>query len=133
MTAQDYIAKGYKLSANTSSKEIDRAVAEVTRCYVEPFGIKTESDDVTDKLKTAVVTAAIVHLSFIFMLQRREFVTRTGGVEKTQSYGQKVEVSNSDYRIAASFIYALAELSPIEGDVAIDDICGIYKQSLINL
>lgn len=124
MTAQDYIAKGYKLSANTSSKEIDRAVAEVTRCYVEPFGIETESD---------VVTAAIVHLSFIFMLQRREFVTRTGGVEKTQSYGQKVEVSNSDYRIAASFIYALAEISPIEGDVAIDDICGIYKQSLINL
>jgi len=124
MTAQDYIAKGYKLSANTSSTEIDRAVAEVTRCYVEPFGIETESD---------VVTAAIVHLSFIFMLQRREFVTRTGGVEKTQSYGQKVEVSNSDYRIAASFIYALAEISPIEGDVAIDDICGIYKQSLINL
>ena len=124
MTAQDYIANGYKLSANTSSTEIDRAVAEVTRCYVEPFGIETESD---------VVTAAIVHLSFIFMLQRREFVTRTGGVEKTQSYGQKVEVSNSDYRIAASFIYALAELSPIEGDVAIDDICGIYKQSLINL
>lgn len=124
MTAQDYIAKGYKLSANTSSTEIDRAVAEVTRCYVEPFGIETESD---------VVTAAIVHLSFIFMLQRREFVTRTGGVEKTQSYGQKVEVSNSDYRIAASFIYALAELSPIEGEVAIDDICGIYKQSLINL
>ena len=124
MTAQDYIAKGYKLSANTSSTEIDRAVAEVTRCYVEPFGIETESD---------VVTAAIVHLSFIFMLQRREFVTRTGGVEKTQSYGQKVEVSNSDYRIAASFIYALAELSPIEGNVAIDDICGIYKQSLINL
>lgn len=124
MTAQDYIAKGYKLSANTSSTEIDRAVAEVTRCYVEPFGIETESD---------VVTAAIVHLSFIFMLQRREFVTRTGGVEKTQSYGQKVEVSNSDYRIAASFIHALAELSPIEGEVAIDDICGIYKQSLINL
>ena len=124
MTAQDYIAKGYKLSANTSSTEIDRAVAEVTRCYVEPFGIETESD---------VVTAAIVHLSFIFMLQRRDFVTRTGGVEKTQSYGQKVEVSNSDYRIAASFIYALAEISPIEGNVAIDDICGIYKQSLINL
>ena len=124
MTAQDYIANGYKLSANTSSTEIDRAVAEVTRCYVEPFGIETESD---------VVTAAIVHLSFIFMLQRREFVTRTGGVEKTQSYGQKVEVSNSDYRIAASFIYALAEISPIEGEVAIDDICGIYKQSLINL
>ena len=124
MTAQDYIAKGYKLSANTSSTEIDRAVAEVTRCYVEPFGIETESD---------VVTAAIVHLSFIFMLQRREFVTRTGGVEKTQSYGQKVVVSNSDYRIAASFIHALAELSPIEGEVAIDDICGIYKQSLINL
>ena len=124
MTAQDYIANGYKLSSNTSSTEIDRAVAEVTRCYVEPFGIETESD---------VVTAAIVHLSFIFMLQRREFVTRTGGVEKTQSYGQKVEVSNSDYRIAASFIHALAELSPIEGEVAIDDICGIYKQSLINL
>ena len=124
MTAQDYIAKGYKLSANTASTETDRAVAEATRCYVEPFGIETESD---------VVTAAIVHLSFIFMLQRREFVTRTGGVEKTQSYGQKVEVSNSDYRIAASFISALAELSPIEGEVAIDDICGIYKQSLINL
>jgi hypothetical protein len=124
MTAQDYIAKGYKLSANTSSTEIDRAVAEVTRCYVEPFGIEIESD---------VVTAAIVHLSFIFMLQRREFVTRTGGVEKTQSYGQKVVVSNSDYRIAASFIHALAELSPIEGEVAIDDICGIYKKSLINL
>ena len=124
MTAQDYIANGYKLSANTSSTEIDRAVAEVTRCYVEPFGIETESD---------VVTAAIVHLSFIFMLQRRDFVTRTGGVEKTQSYGQKVEVSNSDYRIAASFIHALAELSPIEGEVAIDDICGIYKKSLINL
>ena len=123
MTAQDYIANGYKLSANTSSTEIDRAVAEVTRCYVEPFGIETESD---------VITAAIVHLSFIFLLQRREFVTRTGGAEKAQSYGQKVEVSNSDYRIAASFIYALAEISPIEGEVAIDDICGIYKQSLIN-
>ena len=123
MTAQDYIANGYKLSANTSSTEIDRAVAEVTRCYVEPFGIETESD---------VITAAIVHLSFIFLLQRREFVTRTGGAEKAQSYGQKIEVSNSDYRIAASFIYALAEISPIEGEVAIDDICGIYKQSLIN-
>ena len=123
MTAQDYIANGYKLSANTSSTEIDRAVAEVTRCYVEPFGIETESD---------LITAAIVHLSFIFLLQRREFVTRTGGAEKAQSYGQKIEVSNSDYRIAASFIYALAELSPIEGEVAIDDICGIYKQSLIN-
>ena len=102
MTAQDYMAKGYKLSANTSQTEIDRAVAEVTRCYVEPFGIETESD---------VVNAAIVHLSFIFLLQRKEFVTRTGGAEKAQSYGQKIEVSNSDYRIAASFIYSLAELS----------------------
>ena len=123
MTAQDYIANGYKLSANTSQTEIDRAVAEATRCYVEPFGIETESD---------VVTAAIVHLSFIFMLQRKEFVTRTGRAEKAQSYGQKVEVSNSDYRIAASFIYSIAELSPIDGEVEIDDICGIYKQPLIN-
>lgn len=123
MTAQDYISNGYKLSANTSSTEIDRAVAEVTRCYVEPFGIETESD---------VVTAAIVHLSFIFMLQRKEFVTRTGGAEKAQSYGQKVEVSNSDYRIAASFILSMAEISPIDGEVEIDDICGIYKQPLIN-
>ena len=124
MTAQDYIAKGYKLSANTSQTEIDRGISEVIRCYVLPFGItETESD---------VVNAAIVHLSFIFLLQRKEFVTRTGGAEKAQSYGQKIEVSNSDYRIAASFIYSLAELSPIDGEVEIDDICGIYKQPLIN-
>ena len=123
MTAQDYITKGYKLSANTSQTEIDRAVAEVTRCYVLPFGVETESD---------VVAAAIVHLSFIFLLQRKEFVTRTGGAEKAQSYGQKVEVSNYDYRLADSFIYSLAELSPIEDEVEIDDICGIYKQPLIN-
>jgi hypothetical protein len=123
MTAQDYIAKGYKLSANTSQTEIDRGISEVTRCYVLPFGIENESD---------VVNAAIVHLSFIFLLQRKEFVTRTGGAEKAQSYGQKVEVSNSDYRIAASFIYSLAELSPIDGEVEIDDICGIFKKPLIN-
>lgn len=123
MTAQGYIAKGYKLSANTSQTEIDRAICEVTRCYVLPFGIETESD---------VVNAAIVHLSFIFMLQRKEFVTRTGGSEKAQSYGQKVEVSKNDYRIADSFIHSMAKLSPIDGEVEIDDICGIYKQPLIN-
>lgn len=123
MTAQDYITNGYKLSANTTQTEIDRAVAEVTRCYVLPFGIEIESD---------VVNAAIVHLSFIFLLQRKEFVTRTGGTEKAQSYGQKIEVSNYDYRIADSLISSMAELSPIDGEVEIDDICGIYKQPLIN-
>lgn len=123
MTAQDYIARGYKLSANTSQAEIDRAEAEVTRCYILPFGIEIESDVVND---------AIVHLSFIFLLQRKEFVTRTGGAEKAQSYGQKIEVSNNDYRLASSFIYSLAEISPIEGEVEIDDICGIFKQPLIN-
>ena len=124
MTAQDFISKGYKLSASTSQNEIDRAVTEVTNAYILPFAITDESE---------VVSAAIVHFAFIFLLQRKDFVTRVGGAEKTPQNGQKIEVSNYDYRIADSYIHRLAELSPIVGEVEIDDICGIYKQNLINL
>ena len=39
MTAQDFIANGYKVSLQISQGEIDRAVADVTAAYVAKVSV----------------------------------------------------------------------------------------------
>ena len=63
MTAQDFIANGYKVSLQIQQGEIDRAVNDVTAAYV---------DKVTTDNTTTTATAAIMQLAFILLCQRKQ-------------------------------------------------------------
>ena len=65
MTAQDFIANGYKVSLQIQQGEIDRAVTDVTAAYVAK---------VTTNITTDAAKAAIMQLVFILLCQRNTFV-----------------------------------------------------------
>ena len=55
MTAQDFIANGYKVSLQIQQGEIDRAVADVTAAYVA----KVTTDTTTDAAKATCLYLAL--------------------------------------------------------------------------
>ena len=89
MTAQDFIANGYKVSLQISQGEIDRAVTDVTAAYV---------DKVTTYNTTAMAKAAIMQLAFILLCQRNTFATRAGGKMKlSPQLSDNAQARQTDY------------------------------------
>ena len=128
MTAQDFIANGYKVSLQIAQGEIDRAVADVTAAYV---------DKVTTDNTTATAKAAIMQLAFILLCQRNTFATRAGGKLKlSPQLSDNAQARQTDYDNADRLLCQLqAATGGIAGDIdkMVDDICMIYMRSYLSM
>lgn len=128
MTAQDFIANGYKVSLQIAQGEIDRAVADVTAAYV---------DKVTTDNTTATAIAAIMQLAFILLCQRNTFVTRAGGKLKlSPQLSDNAQARQTDYDNADRLLRQLqAATGGIAGkiDKMVDDICMVYMRSYLSM
>ena len=128
MTAQDFIANGYKVSLQIQQGEIDRAVADVTAAYV---------DKVTTDNTTATASAAIMQLAFILLCQRNTFATRAGGKMKlSPQLSDNAQARQTDYDNADRLLRQLqAATGGIAGEIdkMVDDICMIYMRNYLSM
>lgn len=128
MTAQDFIANGYKVSLQIQQGEIDRAVADVTAAYV---------DKVTTDNTTATASAAVMQLAFILLCQRNTFATRAGGKLKlSPQLSDNAQARQTDYDNADRLLRKLqAATGGIAGqiDKMVDDICMVYMRSYLSM
>ena len=128
MTAQDFIANGYKVSLQIQQGEIDRAVADVTAAYV---------DKVTTDNTTATASAAIMQLAFILLCQRNTFATRAGGKLKlSPQLSDNAQARQTDYDNADRLLRQLqAATGGIAGEIdkMVDDICMVYMRSYLSM
>ena len=128
MTAQDFIANGYKVSLQIAQGEIDRAVADVTAAYV---------DKVTTDNTTATAKAAIMQLAFILLCQRNTFATRAGGKLKlSPQLSDNAQARQTDYDNADRLLRQLqASTGGIAGEIdkMVEDICMIYMRSYLSM
>ena len=128
MTAQEFIANGYKVSLQISQGEIDRAVADVTAAYVA----KVTTDNTTTTAK-----AAIMQLAFILLCQRNTFATRAGGKLKlSPQLSDNAQARQTDYDNADRLLRQLqAATGGIAGEIdkMVDDICMVYMRSYLSM
>lgn len=128
MTAQEFIANGYKVSLQIQQGEIDRAVADVTAAYV---------DKVTTDNTTTTAKAAIMQLAFILLCQRNTFVTRAGGKLKlSPQLSDNAQARQTDYDNADRLLRQLqAATGGIAGEIdkMVDDICMVYMRSYLSM
>lgn len=119
MTAQEYIAKGFRISGQVLQQEIDRAEREVVEAYiakVAPAYSMTDAD----------VKEAVMQLAVILLLQRHAVATRSGGKNKqspnlsTDGWPNQGDVENADR--------LLRKVQTVSGLTSklVDDIAGIY-------
>ena len=128
MTAQEFIANGYKVSLQIQQGEIDRAVADVTAAYV---------DKVTTDNTTTTAKAAIMQLAFILLCQRNTFATRAGGKLKlSPQLSDNAQARQTDYDNADRLLRQLqAATGGIAGEIdkMVEDICMIYMRSYLSM
>lgn len=119
MTAQEYIAKGFRVSGQVLQTEIDRAEREVVAAYiakVAPAYSLTDAD----------VKEAVMQLAVILLLQRHAVATRSGGKNKqspnlsSDGWPNQGDVENADR--------LLRKVQTEKGITSklVDDIAGIY-------
>lgn len=119
MTAQEYIAKGFRISGQVLQQEIDRAEREVVEAYIA----KVAPDY---SLTDADVKEAVMQLAVILLLQRHAVATRSGGKNKqspnlsTDGWPNQGDVENADR--------LLRKVQTVSGLTSklVDDIAGIY-------
>ena len=128
MTAQEFIANGYKVSLQIQQGEIDRAVADVTAAYVA----KVTTETTTDAAK-----AAVMQLAFILLCHRNTSATRTGGKLKlSPQLSDNAQARQTDYDNADRLLRQLqAATGGIAGkiDKMVDDICMVYMRSYLSM
>ena len=128
MTAQEFIANGYKVSLQIQQGEIDRAVADVTAAYVAK---------VTNETTTDAAKAAIMQLAFILLCQRNTFATRAGGKLKlSPQLSDNAQARQTDYDNADRLLRQLqAATGGIAGEIdkMVDDICIIYMRNYLSM
>ena len=119
MTAQEYIAKGFRVSGQVLQTEIDRAEREVVAAYiakVAPAYSLTDAD----------VKEAVMQLAVILLLQRHAVATRSGGKNKqspnlsSDGWPNQGDVENAD-----SLLRKVQTEKGITSKL-VDDIAGIY-------
>ena len=122
MTAQEYIAKGFRVSGQVLQTEIDRAEREVVAAYiakVAPAYSLTDAD----------VKEAVMQLAVILLLQRHAVATRSGGKNKqspnlsSDGWPNQGDVENADR--------LLRKVQTEKGLTSklVDDIAGIYYRT----
>ena len=119
MTAQEYIAKGFRVSGQVLQTEIERAEREVVEAYIAKVA---PAYSLTD----TAVKEAVMQLAVILLLQRHAVATRSGGKNKqspnlsTDGWPNQGDVENADR--------LLRKVQTVSGLTSklVDDIAGIY-------
>ena len=119
MTAQEYIAKGFRVSGQVLQTEIDRAEREVVEAYIAKVAPAYS-------LTATAVKEAVMQLAVILLLQRHAVATRSGGKNKqspnlsTDGWPNQGDVDNADR--------LLRKVQTVSGLTSklVDDIAGIY-------
>ena len=128
MTAQNFVDNGFRVSTQISQAEIDRAVNDVTACYVAKVTSNTTSD---------TAKAAIMQLAFILLCQRNTVATRAGGkIKLSPQLSNDAQARQSDYDNADRLLRQLqAAAGGIAGkiDGMVEDICMIYMRSFLSM
>ena len=122
MTAQEYIAKGFRVSGQVLQAEIDRAEREVVEAYIAKVA---PAYSLTD----TAVKEAVMQLAVILLLQRHAVATRSGGKNKqspnlsTDGWPNQGDVDNADR--------LLRKVQTEKGITSklVDDIAGIYYRT----
>lgn len=122
MTPQEYIQAGYRVSAQVSQTEIDRAEADVTAAYIA----KVAPDFVP---QSADVKAAVMQLAVILLLRRSAVATRSGGKTKlSPSLSENGYPSQSDVDNADRLLRNVQTVAGLPSKL-VDDIAGIYYRT----
>lgn len=119
MTAQEYIAKGFRVSGQVLQPEIDRAEREVVAAYIAKVAPAYSLTDADTK-------EAVMQLAVILLLQRHAVATRSGGKNKqspnlsSDGWPNQGDVENADR--------LLRKVQTEKGLTSklVDDIAGIY-------
>ena len=119
MTAQEYIAKGFRVSGQVLQNEIDRAEREVVEAYIAKVAPAYSLTDADTK-------EAVMQLAVILLLQRHAVATRSGGKNKqspnlsSDGWPNQGDVENADR--------LLRKVQTEKGLTSklVDDIAGIY-------
>lgn len=130
MTAQEYIAKGFRVSAHIEQAKIDKAEADVKKAYILPI-VPPEL------MSNEVVKDAMANLVFLLLSQREIFSTCSGGKTKQTQYSNQVTFDQLMQECAAVCHLKLQAVRALEGagaEAKVTDICRIYFESnFINL
>lgn len=125
MTANDYQAKGYKVSLNIEQAIIDAAENESRQCYILPT-----TGGVYDQTRQDHKDA-LMALAYIGICQRQIFATRSGGKEKNtaQSYTAQLEdiIREMGHR-ADALLNAIGNTKSV-----VDIYCIYFNTNFINL
>ena len=124
-TKAEYIAAGYRISAQVSDEQIAKIEADVTESYIDPIYETSET--------IAAITEAVMQITFIILLQKSAVVTRAGGKVKTSpSLSVDGYPSQEDYTNADRLLQKVQSLEDAtEGNISeiVDDIAGIYYRN----
>lgn len=123
MTVEEYKAAGFRVSAQVSQQEIDRAEKEVTEAYIVKVAPSFDSTD-------ADVKAAVMQLAVILLLNRHAVASRSGGKTKESpqlsqnAYASQGDVENADR--------LLRKVQTVDGfpSKLVDDIACIYYRNV---
>lgn len=123
MTVEEYKAAGFRVSAQVSQQEIDRAEREVSEAYIAKVNPSASTTD-------ADVKAAVMQLAVILLLNRHAVATRSGGKTKESpqlsqnAYASQGDVENADR--------LLRKVQTVDGfpSKLVDDIACIYYRNV---
>ena len=123
MTPQEYIAQGFRVSAQTLQPEIDRAENDVKAAYIAKVAPDFSPTD-------ADVKAAVMQLAVILLLNRHAVATRSGGKTKeSPQLSQNAYASQGDAENADRL---LRKVQTVDGfpSKLVDDIACIYYRNV---
>lgn len=122
MTVEEYKAKGFRISAQVSPAEVERAERDVIAAYV----VKVAPDyDATD----ATTVECIMQLAAILLLNRHAVVTRSGGKTKdSPQLSQNAYATQDDMENADRLLRAVQSVEGLPSKL-VDDIAHIYYRN----
>lgn len=126
MTAQEYINRGFAVSAHLEQAIIDRAEADVRAAYITPIVGEPTADEPT------AVADALANLAFLAMLQRNVFATRSGAKMKQTNDSREADVFvvlREQAHTCAMKIERLRGLPNANATAKVTDICRIYYKT----
>lgn len=126
ITASKLKELGYKVSANLSAAEIDRAEADILAAYFSCLYNTIPNFDNSDDVE------ALASLVYLLLCRRKSTVTRYGTVDKKVSFSDNKEVDESlreQYATAAMWLKKIREKAD-NPKAFVYDICHIYFKTV---
>ena len=123
MTAAQYIAKGYNLSAHIEQARIDAAEAMIQTSYIVPM---CPTSALLASTEAADAKAALVVL---YLAKQQVFATRSGGREKTTAQSNIMAGEKINAQLVPECYLRLKTLQEKGGAnpmTSVTDICGVF-------